>query len=464
MNYVRGAAIYFWQTRDIDFLRRNIDRIRRALRFALDEHHVRTEKLVLTTWPGHDGLGSVKNNADGSRTIREGHGLTDNWWDMLPFGYKDFYATVHLFDALGTIARLEVDILRHPEWGLQAAVPAFDPDDLLRLAAEVKAHGNEAFWSKETGRFAVCIDREGSSHDFGYVSPNLEAVHFDFATPEHARSILDWITGRRIVEGDTAGGPGIYRWIFAPLTTTRHNPDWWSWPNLGDIAWGSGIQDGGCVLGFSYYDLMARLKVLGPDDAWRRLKDILGWYMEVRKAGGYQQFYARRGGSLQGAGAGGNLGITQEFWESALVPQVMLNGFMGFRPQADGFALSPALPSNWRGIEIDRIRLHGQTLSFAAARDHVTISRDSEGERTKAGKWRIRLPGRVKAITYLNKGKPIGKETKPKRWGQDSAFEIDWTNADAVRFEIDPATTSPGQAVVTERLPANLKGIPDTGK
>ena len=31
---------------------------------------------------------------------------------------------------------------------------------------------------------------------------------------------------------------------------------------------------GGAVLGFSYHDLMARLMVDGPDDAWQRLKEV----------------------------------------------------------------------------------------------------------------------------------------------------------------------------------------------
>jgi hypothetical protein len=129
MNFVRGCANYFWYTRDFDFLRRNIDRIRTALKFALDEHHVREEKIVLTTWPGHDGLGGVKIGADGSRSIREGHGLSDNWWDILPFGGRDFYATIHLYNALRSVAQLEEDVRAHPEWKIGGMVPSPDPGD-----------------------------------------------------------------------------------------------------------------------------------------------------------------------------------------------------------------------------------------------------------------------------------------------------------------------------------------------
>ena len=45
----------------------------------------------------------------------------------------------------------------------------------------------------------------------------------------------------------------------------------WGWSNPESVPWGNQVQDGGAVLGFSYHDLMARLKTAGPDDAWQRL-------------------------------------------------------------------------------------------------------------------------------------------------------------------------------------------------
>lgn len=303
------------------------------------------------------------------------------------------------------------------------------------LAAEVRTKGNEVFWNAAAGRFAVCIDSEGQAHDYGFVSPNLEAVHFDFATPEHARSILDWISGARLVEGDTVRGEEIYRWIFAPLTTTRHNPDWWSWPNRDGGAWGSGIQNGGCVLGYSYYDLMARLKVRGPDDAWARLKAILGWFGEVKAAGGYKEYYARRGGSLQGGNVGGNLGITLEFWESAMVPQIMLNGFLGFRPEADGFSLRPDLPCDWPELAIDHLSLHGRTLGLKASAEDITVTGWGGSDLT----WRIRLPGRFRTVEFLKSGRIVKKISAAFSKDGESVFEIDGRSADGLRFKADAA-------------------------
>jgi hypothetical protein len=106
---------------------------------------------------------------------------------------------------------------------------------------------------------------------------------------------------------------------------------------------------------------MARLKVLGPDNTWKRLQEILKWFEEVQAAGGYRKYYdgKSREGSMQGGGTAGGLGLDMEFFESALVPQVMLNGFLGFAPRGDGFKLDPRLPSDWPDSDFVRIFDHG---------------------------------------------------------------------------------------------------------
>ena len=74
-------------------------------------------------------------------------------------------------------------------------------------------------------------------------------------------------------------------------------------------------------------------------------------------------------GSLQGGGTAGGLGLDREFHESVLVPQVMLYGFLGFRPTADGFSIDPRLPTNWPELTITRIHLHNHVLDITATRD-----------------------------------------------------------------------------------------------
>ena len=70
------------------------------------------------------------------------------------------------------------------------------------------------------------------------------------------------------------------------------------------------------MLGFSYHDLMVRLKTAGPDDAWNRLRQILAWFDEVQSAGGYRQYYRDPlRGTMQGGNVPGGLGLDKEFFE-----------------------------------------------------------------------------------------------------------------------------------------------------
>jgi hypothetical protein len=370
--YLRGCAEYFMWTRDVEFLRANIGRMRRALRFALDEFSVRQLKHVRVPWVGHDGRSGLFVAADGKKTVRPGLGVGNNYWDLLPFGGHDALATMYVFDALNHFASLERDIATHPEWTVPRDGDPFATDDLVALAAEVKRDFGRRFWNEENGRFVGWIDLEGRAYDYGFTFVNLEAIHYGIATPDQAQSILSWLDGRREIASDTSRGADIYHWRFAPRATTRRNVETYVWPWHAPeaIPWGNQVQDGGAVLGFGCFDLMARLRTLGPDDAWRRLRAILVWFDDVQKEGGYRAYYAKPGrGTLQGGGPPGGLGMDQEFLESVLVPQVMLYGFLGFKPTTDGCELNPHLPKDWPSLTITRIHIHDHVLDITAHQD-----------------------------------------------------------------------------------------------
>ena len=270
------------------------------------------------------------------------------------------------------MAALERTIAAHPEWKVPTEDLPSSADDLAQLADAVKANAGKFFWNKGEGRFIGWQDIEGARHDYGFVFVNMEAIAYGFATPEQSRQIYDWLDGRRTVAGDTSQGADIYRWRFASRATTRRNTqDYvWPWSAPQSIPWGDQIQDGGAVLGFSYYDLMARIQTLGPDDAWKRLRAILAWFREVQNEGGYRAYYAKPGrGVLQGGGPPGGLGMDQEFLESVLVPQVMLYGFLGFQPNADGYTVSPRLPKDWPSLTVTGIHYHDQVFDVTAHAD-----------------------------------------------------------------------------------------------
>lgn len=376
-NFIRGSHDYFLWTRDITFLRDQIGRLRRALRFMEREFDTRRRRCVYTTWPGHEGRSGVRY-VDGKKQIVKGEGIGSNYWDLLPFGGEDALATIYYRDAVQDLAELEEEIGKHPEWCVAAGAEAFDPSDLRQHADEVRAYGQKRLWNEATRRFGT-VDLDGNLHDYGFVFLNNEAVYYGFASAEQARSIQAWLSGDRLVAGDTSTGPDIYHWRFGPRSTTKRNTDYyfWAWSSPETIPWGYQVQDGGAVLGWSYHDLMRLLVSAGPDAAAPRLGEILRWFDETQAEGGYRAYYAKdpSRGSLQGGNVPGGLGLDREFFESVLVPQVMLYGFMGFEPRPDGFSIRPRLPSAWPELTITHIGLHGHVLDLRAARDGtVTVS------------------------------------------------------------------------------------------
>ena len=424
-NFIRGVHDYFAWSRDLAFLRDQIGRVRTALRFTMREFDTRKRNCIYTTWPGHEGRSGVRRTADGKKQIVIGEGIGGNYWDLLPFGGEDALATIYYYDTLLDLADLEERINAHPEWGVATGADAFDPADLRRHAQAVKDYGTKCFWNEQTGRFGT-VDLDGVLHDYGWTFLNNEAVYYDFATAGQAGSIRDWISGRRAVAGDTSTGADIYHWRFGPRATTRRNIDYyfWAWSDPESVPWGYQVQDGGAVLGFSYHDLMGRLKVSGPDDAWARLQEILAWFDETQAEGGYRAYYARdsKRGTMQGGNVPGGLGIDREFFESILVPQVMLYGFLGFEPTPDGFKIHPRLPKDWPEFTITRVHLHDAVMDITARADGTLAIRSETGSELALtielpqGNWHTRSPGAQVRANRVAMRIPVGlTDIAPKR-------------------------------------------------
>jgi cellobiose phosphorylase len=65
--------------------------------------------------------------------------------------------------------------------------------------------------------------------------------------------------------------------------------------------------------------------------------------------------------------------LDQEFFESLLVPQILLRGFLGLSPTADGFSLEPKLPSAFPALTIGPIRLKNITLKITVSRQEIVL-------------------------------------------------------------------------------------------
>lgn len=390
-SYIHGCCEYFWWTKDLSFLRANINRMRLALRYLMTEHGALEENVIHTKWIGHDGSSGVTLVPNAEKIVSTGVGVGNNYWDLLPFGGRDAYATILYYAAAARLAQLEQEIAAHPGWNIPGGPLKLGAEELYEHARKVKETGNKLFWNESTGRFAAGLKPDGEKPDYGLTFLNLEGIHYGFATDEHAKTIMEWINGTRAVAGDTAVTTDIYRWRFGPRATTRRNLEYyhWAWHQPELIPWGGQVQDGGAVLGFSYHDLMARVMVLGPDNAWQRLKEITAWYDEVKKAGGYRKYYdGSREGTMQGNNVAGGLGMDNEFYESVLLPQVMLDGFLGFHPTGSGFRIHPRLPKEWPGLTIDRIHFRDQVLSATVTAHEIAVAREG---RSPDEPWVIEL-------------------------------------------------------------------------
>jgi hypothetical protein len=381
--FVRACADTYLWTKDLSFLKHNLPRVRRAIKFAIREFDVASKHHIEVPWVGHDGRSGLVLDADGRKTLRPGVGVGNNYWDLLPFGAHDAMATMYFYDALLAYAKLEsaAAMVMNASELIDEPAPML-AEEAIHLAGLIRTDFQKRFWNPEASRFVGWIDRDDHPVDYGFTFVNLEAIHYGLASESQAGQIMEWVSGQRLISGDTSQGPDIYRWRFAPRATTKRNVETyvWVWSGPESIPWGDQVQDGGAVLGFSYFDLMARLQVQGPDNAWSRLQEILAWFREVQSEGGYRAYYAKPGrGILQGGGPPGGLGLDQEFFESVLVPQVMLYGFLGFEPTIDGYRISPRLPSSWPSLTITNIHIGNEVLDITAYPDGRTTARPAKG-------------------------------------------------------------------------------------
>jgi hypothetical protein len=433
-NFVLAAETYFNWTGDVDFLREFIGTLRRIFRYSMEEFAVRENGVIAMPWAGKDGRPGTTQGAKGRRVINYGRGIGVNYWDLMPFGGKDGYSTIYQYAAVRAMEQLEAAVAAHPDW----KIPAPDAEySAKRLSADIeqmqKAYG-ETFWNPEKGRFVGAVDSDGKAWDYGFTFLNNEAMYYGLAAPGQERQIVDWIAGARTIEGETSTGADIYHFRFGPRSTTVRNLDYytyvWTGPELNPF--GGQVQDGGSVFGFTFHDLMGRLRVNGPDDAWQRLKEILAWYGEVQEAGGYRKYYsaekASERGTLQGGGPAGGLGIDQEFYESLLVPLIMTEGFLGLSVSPESIRFAPQLPKEWPSLEVGGIQYRDWVLRAKATDKSVSLQLQAGG---KARPIRVAFgPGRWEIKMFGAQDQAIGESTVVE--GIDGAVSIE--NPDTKRL------------------------------
>ncbi len=402
-QYISAAKHYLSYTQDAEFLEQILPTARRAMQFYLtcldgEENGIISNAYLV----GHFNSG----------TAGVGVGIGDGFWDAISFPNTNLYSNLSYHQALVGMLYLEemaeaygieteeVSVLGKD---MKTEVVYRETTETLRQKLELcEQTMRETFWDDELGRFfAGYYDTEDGSGvtaqkmDYGFLMFNLQMIADGIATDEQAEQIMSWVAGERTIAGDDSTAEDIYKYLFAPRFTTKHNATDSTWAVGQASYWEVGVRDGGAVMQTSYYDLVARSRVRGADDAFARLQGIQDFYYAVRAAGGtgqdfYRVYFNELGIGMQGnydadgdgvadGDSEGPVGIDCEFLEAALLFVSVPDAFFGIEPLSDGtLCVSPNMPSDLDYWRMENLLFGGVAYDLSIGKYFVQVSNVSE--------------------------------------------------------------------------------------
>lgn len=435
-------ALYNWvqYTNNVDNLVKLMPAARKATLFLT--HVLEGEKglLDISYFYGHNGVG-ISKNADGSYNVDSANGVGNGYWDIVASPEKNLEANIYFYQALRAMASLEKmvadagktvngtsTIYNRDLASGETVTYGYTAESLLELAAKVKAnienpvsvkkrekktasglsYDNEGgFWNPATGRFVSGInERTGEIVDYGFVYWNEEAICAGLGTDEQQKLIMQWINGDRTVAGDDSTGGDIYFYEFAPRFNTKDCTAQFSFCGYKiaeslikkyDTTWPRQVQNGGADMCWAYYDIVARAKVLGADNAFKRLQGIQKWYEKVYKAADeagytgtrfYEAYYeAMEGDSefqdgieglykLQRAESNGpgTVGLDAEFIESVLLIRSIPDSIFGMKStDYNCLSFTNSLPNGLNWFQIDNMKFANCVYSLRAIKNGFEI-------------------------------------------------------------------------------------------
>ena len=396
-QYIMAFAEYASTSRDLEFLQNNLAKLRQAIMWELECLKGKQGMLDISYLQGHDGIPN-----------KVGHGISDCYYDITPSPAINFWSNVNFYGALKAVIGVEkmaaaygitdtTANIRHPYNMDERIQWTYSVTDLETILSDLKTNIEKpyvegdydwsekgGFWDAKTGRFIQGITAEGNKLDYGYLHYNLEAISYGIGTDAQVKSIMDWIDGDRIVEGDTSTGDDIYIFEFAPRYSTVDNKKDYLWAyqksGEGRLRFGDSVNDGGAVITWSYHDLVARVQERGVEDAFGRLKEINAWYDKVASYGGeginfYREYYDRQDVvTVQGSGNEGGAGLDSEFLEASLMYAAIPYGFFGFdATEADTIGFTHNLPEKLTYWQINHMEVGSLKFSVKMTRNSFTI-------------------------------------------------------------------------------------------
>ena len=396
-QYIMAFAEYASTSRDLEFLQNNLAKLRQAIMWELECLKGKQGMLDISYLQGHDGIPN-----------KVGHGISDCYYDITPSPAINFWSNVNFYGALKAVIGVEkmaaaygitdtTANIRHPYNMDERIQWTYSVADLEAILSDLKTNIEKpyvdgdydwsekgGFWDAKTGRFIQGITAEGNKLDYGYLHYNLEAISYGIGTDAQVKSIMDWIDGDRIVEGDTSTGDDIYIFEFAPRYSTVDNKKDYLWAyqkgGEGRLRFGDSVNDGGAVITWSYHDLVARVQERGVEDAFGRLKEINAWYDKVASYGGeginfYREYYDRQDVvTVQGSGNEGGAGLDSEFLEASLMYAAIPYGFFGFdATEADTIGFTHNLPEKLTYWQINHMEVGSLKFSVKMTKNSFTI-------------------------------------------------------------------------------------------
>lgn len=330
-----------------------LGKMRRAMQYQLLWWNGASEGIIHAS--GKDG--------DTAHNGLPGKGVGSNYYDIMPFGGKDAYASVQFYLSLRSMAEVEQQ-LGNPK---RAAF-------LRGLMPQARAAFNQAFWLERKGngdgasRYAGAVDSRGTVQDYGFTFVNTMAMEAGLASPTQARAIYDWLDYGVSIGPQGERNHDIYaKWKFGARSSTVFNPDWWAY-SVGKWPWNDQLQNGGADLYEAGYDIISRARYQGPDKAWQRYAAMLTRYAEPDRLSGGG--ILGDGSKVQGGDSGaGSVGVMfSEFPECGVASASFLYAFLGVNVGVDGLRLTPQVPTTLHSVRAENIAFRGAVFTLEASR------------------------------------------------------------------------------------------------
>ncbi len=310
------------------------EKLEAAIAYVLDYQYSKNSRII---------------RAVNQRSLGTKFGASSNYWYNFRFGYSDAYINIYFYDCLNKLSALyATDYYKNTSLS----------EKYKALAADVY-EGFQMFWDDENKRYVGAVDVNDEKHDYGFTFLNIEAVYYGLADEEKTEHIYSWLNGERKIEDDTSRGKDIYYHGFSPrVNTKKADANWWNSVDNslrydGNADYGMYWQNGGASLMVSYYDIMARFKRFGLENAMPIMKMMLTEYEKdgIIRNNLYDD-------SLMKVASNG------DFPESGLAPCVYVYGFMGISTDGSSLIINPDFPAGTGAVGLKNLSFGGNKYSI----------------------------------------------------------------------------------------------------